>query len=212
MHERSGTVPSSPIAVLVVSPHVDDEALGCHAFLAPGCHVLYLGVEDRPYVSRRERLAEAGRNSERAGFAWEALDHPVNAYRAEALIPDIERAIERLRPATLLLPQPSYNQDHRAAYDAGIAAARPHDKNWFVPRVLIYEQPDSVLFPHGGEMQPAFFRPIDAEEKVRAYALYASQVRGHRSPDLVRALARLRGAQAGTEWAEGYAVKRMVEK
>jgi hypothetical protein len=35
-------------------------------------------------------------------------------------------------------------------------------------------------------------------------------VRAHRSPELVAALARLRGAQAGCAFAEGFTVKRMA--
>jgi N-acetylglucosamine malate deacetylase 1 len=75
---------------LIFSPHADDEVLGCFAFLSPACHVLYLGVEDRPYVSRRERLAEVANSAAKSGFTWEALEHPVNDFRASALIPDLE--------------------------------------------------------------------------------------------------------------------------
>lgn len=198
--------------VLVFSPHADDEVLGCWAFLSPRCHVVYFGVEDRAAVSRRERLGEVNLSAARSGFSWEALEHQVNAYRPQELITPMEQLIDRHRPATVLLPQPSYNQDHRAVYDAAVTALRPHDRNWFVRNVLVFEQPDSVLFPHGGEQPPTYFRPIDIEAKLHNYSLYASQVRGHRSPDLVRALARLRGAQAGAEHAEGYTVKRMVSQ
>ena len=194
---------------LIVAPHADDEVLGCHSFLGPDCHVLYLGIEDRP--STRERLEEVRRSAVKSGFRWDALDHPVNRYSVSVLIPDLERCIAEIRPATALIAQPSYNQDHRAAYDAALVALRPHDRNWFVPNVLVYEQPDSVLWKHGAEAQPNWFRPVSIEDKLHSYSLYASQVRGHRSPDLVRALARLRGAQAGMEYAEGFTVLRLAE-
>ena len=54
------------------------------------------------------------------------------------------------------------------------------------------------------------FVEIDAEAKLAAYARYASQVRGHRSPECVRALAALRGAAIGRPAAEGYRALRIV--
>jgi LmbE family N-acetylglucosaminyl deacetylase len=197
---------------LILSPHADDEVLGCFSFLRPDCRVLYLGIEERTYVSRRARLEEVAASAKKSGFCYEALDQPVNAYQIADLIPLLENAIQEHRPETVLLPQPSYNQDHRAVHDAAWVALRPHDRNWFVPNVLVFEQPDSILWPHGRESEPNYFRAIEIEDKLHSYSLYASQVRGHRSPELVRALARIRGAQAGMAWAEGYTVKRMVAK
>jgi LmbE family N-acetylglucosaminyl deacetylase len=197
---------------LVFSPHADDEVLGCYSFLSPDCHVVYFGIEDRAYVSRKERVREVDRCADKLGFQWDALLHPVNSYHVPSLIPDMERFIAELKPSTVLLPQPSYNQDHRAVYDAGMAALRPHDKNWPVPVVLVFEQPDSILWRHGMESEPTYFRPIDIEEKLHCYSLYASQVRGHRSPDSIRAMALLRGTQAGMGFAEGFTVRRIVGK
>lgn len=204
MQMHSGTV-------LVLSPHADDEVLGCFSFLSRDCHVAYFGIEDRPEVSRAERLEEVKRSARKSGFRWEAQQFTVNAYQVHELIPAIEGLVARLRPDTVLLPQPSYNQDHRAVHDAALVALRPHDRNWFVRNVLVFEQPDSLLWPHGGERVPNYFRPIAIDDKLHSYSLYASQVRGHRSPELLTALARWRGAQAGCEFAEGYTVARMVE-
>ncbi len=197
-------------SVVIFSPHADDEVLGCFSFLSPSCRVLYLGIEDRVNVSRDERILEVSRSAAKSGFQWEALHHPVNAYRVPDLIPDLERVIRECEPDTVLLPQPSYNQDHRAVYDAAITALRPHDQNWFVRNVLVFEQPDSLLLPHGGEAAPNYFQAMSLSEKLHSYSLYTSQVRGHRSPELVSAIAQLRGAQAGLPFAEGFTVKRMV--
>jgi N-acetylglucosamine malate deacetylase 1 len=197
-------------SVVIFSPHADDEVLGCFSFLSPSCRVVYLGIEDRATVSRNERILEVKESAAKSGFQWEALNHPVNAYRVPDLIPDLERIIRESKPDTVLLPQPSYNQDHRAVYDAAITALRPHDQNWYVRKVLVFEQPDSLLWSHGGETEPNYFQAISLKEKLHSYSLYASQVRGHRSPELVSAIAQLRGAQAGLPFAEGFAVKRMV--
>lgn len=195
---------------LIFSPHVDDEVLGCFAFLNADTHVLYFGVEDRPGVSKAVRIEELERSSGYLGFSWEILDNEVNHYQADTLITPMETLINRYRPDTVLIPEPSYNQDHRNVYDAGIVATRPHDSNWLVPKVLIFEQPHSVMWSYGAPTEPNVFQEIDIKAKLEAYQLYSSQVRGHRSPETVTALARLRGGQIGRSFAEGFRAKRIV--
>lgn len=197
------------VAALVLSPHVDDEVLGCYSFLNPDCHVVFGGIEDRPSVAiRTEELAAS---SEALGFSYEELAQPVNAYSSTALLPLFESIINNRRPSTVLLPEPSYNQDHRAFYEAGMIAVRPHDQNHRVDRVLVYEQPHSLIWPLDNDtFRPSVFVPIHAEAKVAAYERYASQVRGHRSPDTVRALAQLRGAHIGEPAAEAFELRRQI--
>ena len=195
---------------LILAPHADDEVLGCYSFLGPDTFVLYFGIEDRPYVSRQQRIQEIRAAAQRQGFVWKALEFEVNEYRTTELISIIEETIQRLKPALVLSPQPSYNQDHRAVYDAAMVATRPHDENWFVDAVLLYEQPHSVLWKHARERAPNFFVPINIDEKVDLYAIYETQVRDHRSPELLRALACLRGAQIRVPHAEGFFVQRML--
>jgi N-acetylglucosamine malate deacetylase 1 len=197
---------------LIVAPHADDEVLGCFSHLKPGTFVLYLGIEDRSYVSRAGRIEEVEKAAEKTGFRWEALHHPVNRYDARDLIGDLEKRINELKPSAVFLPQLCYNQDHRAVYDAAVVALRPHDQNWFVPDVFLYEQPHMLTWRHHGELEPNYFCPVDIEEKIATYELYQTQVRGHRSSDILRAMARLRGAQAGVPAAEAFVVKRMVRK
>jgi len=196
---------------LILAPHIDDEVLGCFSFLGPDAFVHCFGAEDRSYVSRKERIEELRRAAGQRGFAWHVSDHPVNAYRCDALIAEIEARLGELTPRTLLVPQPCYNQDHRAVHDAAAVASRPHDRNWLVPNVLLYEQPHAVYWPHvAGAPEPNYFRPVDIEAKLALYRVYASQVRGHRSPELLTALARLRGAAVNVPAAEGFVCRRML--
>ena len=198
------------MSALILSPHVDDEVLGCFAFLRPGTHVVFGGVESREGMPASLRVDELEASAGALGFAWELLDNAVNAYDSNELIAPFERAIARRRPATVLLPEPSYNRDHRAVFDAGLIATRPHDVLPRVDEVLAFEQPHAVLWPHSAAPAPNVFVEIDAEAKLAAYARYASQVRGHRSPECVRALAALRGAAIGRPAAEGYRALRIV--
>lgn len=197
------------VAVVVLSPHVDDEVLGCFSFLSSHCHVVYGGIEDRPSIA--VRTAELLESSEALGFSHEELSQPVNEFSPTALLPQFEAIINERRPTTVLIPAPSYNQDHRAFHEAGLIAVRPHDQNHRVDRVLLYEQPHSMIWPlQHDTFQPSVFAPIDVEAKIVAYQRYASQVRGHRSPDTVRALAELRGAHIGEPAAEAFELRRQV--
>lgn len=196
---------------IIFAPHVDDEVLGCFAYLNASCHVLYGGVEERPTISRETRIQELKTAASLLGFGWTLLNNPVNSYQSQALIGDMEALIQQIEPTTVLIPEPSYNQDHRAFYDAGLVATRPHDTLWLVPEVLVYEQPHSVMWPHSQREEPSVFLPIDIDKKLQAYALYASQVRGHRSPETVKAIATLRGAQINTRHAEAFISKRVIK-
>jgi LmbE family N-acetylglucosaminyl deacetylase len=204
--------PTPPVDTLIFSPHVDDEVLGCFAYLNRRTHVLYGGVEERPTIPRNQRLAELEDSAAHLGFSWTLLENPVNQYIAATLIAPMEALITQYQPKTVLLPEPSYNQDHRAFYDAGLVATRPHDTLPLVPEVLLYEQPHSVLWPHSIQSEPAVFIPIDINEKLAAYARYASQVRAHRSAETITALAALRGAQIMVPHAEAFQARRMVKK
>ncbi len=206
---KGGASPPGLRGTLILSPHADDEVLGCHVFLRPGTTVCYFGIEERPQVSVAERRQEVAAVARHKGFAWRVFDFVVNRYAGPELIGPIEDLVNALQPCRVLIPHPSYNQDHRAVYDAAMTALRPHDRNWFVPEVLVYEEPDT-LWPHGVLVDPNYFVPLDAEDKVRTYQLHGSQVRGHRSPDLLRALACVRGAQANLKYAEAFVCRRLV--
>lgn len=198
------------IETLIFSPHIDDEVLGCYCWLNPSTHVVYVGVEERPTIPKSVRVEELEASSRLLGFSWQLLDNTVNQYQCNDLIHAFETAIDQCKPQRVLIPEPSYNQDHRAVYDAAIVATRPHDTNWFTKEVLIFEQPHSLIWPHSQQPDPGYFVEIDIERKLEAYALYASQVRGHRSPATVKAMAQLRGAQINAASAEAFHVKRHV--
>lgn len=202
---------------LVIAPHVDDEALGCGGILDERFHVHFLGVEDHRVVDRATRLGEAAACARLLGHSWSIGGHPVNRYAVSDLVGEIEGAVATHRPSTVFLPCASYNQDHRATLDAGLVAVRPHDVNPWVANVLLYEEIHVVAWPHGDDLaqarvaQPNCLFPIDPERKLAAYRAHASQVRAMRSPELVAALARWRGFQAGVAAAEGFVAVRITD-
>jgi LmbE family N-acetylglucosaminyl deacetylase len=126
------------------------------------------------------------------------------------MITQIEDQINEHKPDRVFIPQYSYNQDHRAVYDAAMVALRHHDVNWFVKKVFIYEQPHTLSWPYS-DFKPNYFIGFNIAEKIRMYGLYKSQVRGHRSASFIEVMAQLRGEQAGVPYAEGFECIRFVE-
>lgn len=198
---------------LVMAPHIDDEVLGCGGILDKDAFVLHCGVEDRSYVSAEERIKEIEEVRKIAGFKMKLLKNVVNNYKVTDLIPDFESTINEVRPDMAFIPHPSYNQDHRAVYNAALVALRQHDINFFVKKVFVYEQPQDIFWDFNNEkgFKPNYFVPIDIEKKLKLYSLLKSQVRSFRSPDHVKAIAVLRGGQSNFKHAEGFRILRWID-
>ena len=202
---------------LIISPHLDDEVLGCGGILDKDTTVIYCGVDEssiqQSWVRRRPdietRIREKNQVASVAGFFSTILNQPVNQYDEQALIGLFEQQINIYKPDEIYIPHPSYNQDHCAVYKAATIALRPHDINHFVKRVLVYEQPH-VLWAPETNFTPQYFIEIDIERKLHLYELYTSQVRKFRSVEHIKALARVRGLMANCEYAEAYEVMRWI--
>lgn len=143
----------------------------------------------------------------------------LDALPRRELIAQIEReselAIDRVCPDIVILPAPSYNQDHEATFAAGFAACRPHlpsDKP-FVPVVLSADAPQL-----GWSVEPTRFSVyVDISDyldrKLLAHACHRSQLRpepSHASLENIERLARLRGSEVSLPAAEAFACHRLL--
>tara|TARA_Y100000034_G_scaffold129302_1_gene185495 strand:+ start:1942 stop:2574 length:633 start_codon:yes stop_codon:yes gene_type:complete len=200
---------------LIISPHVDDDVLGCGGILDSDSFVLYCGLDEseipnRP--SKDKRIIEIKSITDITYHGFKILDNRVNQYIEYDLIREFERVINNIKPDEVYLPYPSYNQDHRAAYDAALVALRPHDINYFVKRVFIYEQPHMLFWDNSGsDFKPNYFISIDIDRKVNLYKLMKSQVRSFRDVKHVRAISKLRGGQSNYKYAEAFQILRWVD-
>lgn len=203
---------------LFISPHVDDEVLGCGGTLDRDSFVYYCGIDESKVpadaahrIPLPEREAEIVEVAKFLGFAYEInRESHVNDFEIVPFIKEVERMINAIRPESIFIPHPGYNQDHQTIFNACQVALRPHDKNFFVKRVLVYEAIHDFLWSHE-IFRPNYFVPIDIARKLKAYALHKSQVRPFRSPKMLEDLARLRGAMCKADYAESFEVLRWVE-
>lgn len=222
--------------VLVVSPHGDDEALGCGGLLAKlserGCeaHVLYLAVDGfRHYgLDRRttfgERVAEIEAVTALLGCSHEIaygdqdLIEKLDTLPKRELVDLFETKINEYRPDLLLIPSGAdYDQDHVAAFQTAFAAARPIAEVFgkhLVPHVFTYEM-TKLNWAAEPLPRPVAYCDISAHvgAKYEAVKGHATQLRPSphiRSLESVGALASIRGKEIGVEYAEAFGVLRTV--
>ena len=166
-------------------------------------------------ISVVTRINELKKVSKFLNFDFKLLDNKVNNFQLKDLIGEFEEVISRLKPQQIYIPYPSYNQDHRIVYEASLIATRPHDINFFVKKVLVYEQPHVFFWDKTHNINsgfvPNYFIPIDINKKIKAYELMKTQVRSFRSSENLKSMANLRGTQSNNEYAEAFQILRWVD-
>ena len=225
-----------PGSALVLAPHADDEAMGCSGLMArlaargARIHVIYLAVDGFHHygldaeTTYEERVAEIEHVLELFGegctyeIAYAGLGQieRLDALPQRELVDRFEAALNEHEPELLLLPAvPDYDQDHRAVFDAGFAAARPiapRFGKWLVPNVWTYEMGKLQWAASPLPRFAAFCDITDViETKLEAIRRYETMLRPSphiRSLEAVRALATVRGAEIGVRYAEAFGVLR----
>lgn len=200
---------------LILSPHADDEVLGCGGILNKDSFVYFCGIDESKFpvgeTKAEERFETLKEVAQFLGFQWEINQKgKVNYYVEHDFIDIFEKLINRLKPERVFIPCPDYNQDHKAIYNAAYIALRPHDKNFFVKKVLLYETSHNAIW-NPRKMNLNYFVNIDIERKIKAYLMYKTEVRAMRSPEMIRDIARIRGKAINDEYAEAFEILRWVE-
>ncbi len=217
--------------VLVVSPHPDDEVLGCggviarHAAHGDAVHVL-IATRGIPEVFPIEEVegtrTELRRAHDLLGVSGTTfLDFPAPAldtipgYKLADAIGDVVRS---RRPSVVYLPHlGDLHIDHRAVAQATLVATRPID-NCSVRRLLCYETLSETEWGCPGHevFVPTVFVDISAylSTKLEAMKYYQIQLKEpphSRSLQSIENLARLRGAAVGLHAAEAFMLIREIE-
>jgi LmbE family N-acetylglucosaminyl deacetylase len=133
------------------------------------------------------------------------------------LVGRIESYLHAERPAKVLLPSPSYHQDHNVLFEAGLAATRPLSRAGYIaPLVAAYEYPGSAWRRDGGEEQLNYYLDITSamDTKLAAVAAYGGSQAGRDviSPEIVESWARLRGRFVGVPYAEAFKLMRLLDR
>jgi LmbE family N-acetylglucosaminyl deacetylase len=226
--------------LLVISPHSDDDVIGCGGLLAKafslGCkaHVVVMSLfgaenhpenivvtEDRCFNRYHElqsgyRILTKGQ-TDLVSFSYLGL--PIGSMQQTPLrkiIGRLEAVIADFAPDIVLYCYPSHHQDHQTAYQAASAALRPRPGNT-VKVTAIYEYPyiecwKPFPFPTESKVYCDIGEFLDV--KLQAFGEFKSQLKADSADllhlDSVAALAHIRGREIGCAAAEAFYLTKAV--
>jgi len=215
--------------VLVVSVHPDDETLGCGGtvlkHVADGLEV-HWAVVTQAYEPEwsREVINRKSEEVDQVAKAYSIssltrLGFPANGLadiKLGEIIESLRTLILEVRPGTVYLVNgQDIHTDHRVVFDAVTVVIKPfHMRKLGIRRILTYEtisSTDAAPPEPGRQFVPHVFSDITSfiNRKIEIMQLYATEIQPEplpRSPSAIRALARVRGATIGVEYAEAFSV------
>jgi LmbE family N-acetylglucosaminyl deacetylase len=203
--------------ILIMAPHTDDGEFGCGGtiarFLDEGKTVYYLAFSSAeasvPSELPRDALVkEVKRATDVMGIKEEhliLLDFEVRQFpeQRQKILDKMLEIKDKIKPDMVFLPSPNdTHQDHRTIYEEGFRAFK--DTTMFG-----YELPwNNLTFNTEAFI---LLEEKHIKKKINAISEYLSQKdRLYSKPDFIESLARTRGVQIGTKYAEVFEIVRWV--
>ena len=143
-------------------------------------------------------------------YFGEFSDNEMDRHSLLELVHWLEDILNRVEPEILLTHhQQCTNIDHRYCYEAAVVATRPSNRRI---DVLSGEVPSSTGYRKPTAWEPNLFVEISKEQlgaKIAAMEIYSGEARPDphpRSPEVLAALAKIRGSAAGVSLAEAFMI------
>lgn len=210
--------------IVVVTPHPDDETLGCGGTLLKyrdlGYEIYWLIItkvsNDYCKDIYEKRKFEINLVADKYDFK-RVLQLELDTAKLDVvptgdLISKISQAFKEIEPNVIFVPYPSdIHSDHKIVFEATMACTK-----WFrypfVEKVLSYEtlsETDFVINPDANSFNPNVFVNIESylEEKIEIIKIYESEINEFpfpRSELAIKSLAYVRGAASGFKAAEAF--------
>ena len=196
---------------MTVLAHEDDETLGCGGTLHK--------YNDQPIqcVIPIKRIEEQCRSALKTLGIPNAIygnfdDNQLDKYPLLEIVKFVSSSIDRFNPDVVLThTRNCMNQDHRVLYEACCIATRPLKSHI---TLLSCEVLSSTGYLRPTGFEPSLYvelSPDDIVKKMKAVDEYVTEVRKCRSSEVVQALARVRGAESGFDYAEGFQIVRTYQ-
>jgi len=220
--------------ILIISPHADDEILGCGGFISKyskkkySISVLILtnASKGAPELYSAKKIKVIREESIKANkligtkrlFFEDLPALNLNNYPLYKISNLINKYIIDLKPEVVFLP--SYNDindDHKITFKAAKVALRPNKKST-IKKILSYEVLSETEWNENERsFNPNYFVSLnkkDINNKIKAFLKYKSQIKKFphsRSIETIMNLSKIRGSQAFMEYAEAFKVEKIFE-
>lgn len=203
--------------ILVLAPHTDDGELGCGGTIAKFCNegkeVFYAAFclcskslssklpPDTLETECRKATASLGIPSTNLIlFNYEVRELPASRQK---ILEELLQLSKQINPDLVLLPAASdVHQDHQVIHQEGLRAFKNTS-------FAGYELPWNNYSFHTN-----FFMKLSEEEvekKIEALKAYKSQShRKYMNPDFIRSLAKVRGVQCDSQYAEAFEIYKLI--
>lgn len=210
--------------VIVLTPHPDDETLGCGGTLLKyrekGYTLYWLIVTGMGETFTKERQKQRQKEIKTVANAYGFKDvfqlgfpaAELDCIKMGDIVSRISHVFSKIEPQIVFTPYPGdIHSDHKVVFDATMACTK-----WFrypsVEKVLVYEtlsETDFSIDPDVNGFRPNVYINIDGylEEKIKIMNVYASEINEFpfpRSEKAIRSLAYLRGTASGYAEAEAF--------
>lgn len=222
--------------ILMFFAHPDDETLAAGATmsklnrLGATIHIAIpaTGIHSRRNISsgksRKTNLAKLRQDCQRACavfgvskehiYLGEFFDNEMDKGTLLEVVHWLQAIIVKVKP-DMILTHHRYctNIDHQYCHEAAVVATRPA-LNSHIP-ILCGEVPSSTGYLRPAQWEPNLYVEVseeDLEAKVRAMKLYKGEARldpHPRSPEVLKALAKVRGSESGYLFAEAFMIQRI---
>jgi len=208
--------------VLVIAVHPDDETLGAggtilkHKNNGDEIHWLICSSLDEGHSYYETREKEIMHVSNQYGFDsvhnLRLKTTQIDEYSMGDLVDKISKVIKKIKPNILFLPfYADPHSDHRQIFEAAYACTKSF-RNPFLKKIYMMETLSETEFApciNGANFAPNVFVDISdyLEKKVEIMKNYVSEMSSHpfpRNEKNIRALATIRGATSGCEFAESF--------
>lgn len=207
--------------ILVVSPHPDDEILGCGGTLLRFKNlklnlnwliVTNLDTKDKYYKKRQREISEISKQIKFDKVRkLEILTKKVDQIKKEILINKISKILYNLKPDIIFLPFiKDPHSDHRIVTESFNACIKTF-RFPFLKKIMMYETISETThnFIYSRKFNPNIFIDVTdyIDKKIKLFNIYKSEAQKHpfpRSNELIKSLAILRGSQSNCHYAEGF--------
>lgn len=217
--------------IIVISPHPDDETLGCGGTLLKHKNKndkIYWIIATKPsnenysneFIKKRENEIDLVSDKYQMNQVFQLEYSPASLDNTpiKNLIGDISDIFKQVKPEIIYLPfRNDIHTDHKVVFDAVLSCTKSF-RYPYIKKVMAYETVSETEFApplNSNIFQPNCFSDISdfMEEKIDIMNIYSSEMAEHpfpRSEKNINALATFRGATAGVEYAEAFMILKEI--